>query len=92
MGEIHELLVLALSLVWFAGATPERGLNFPEIFGALCVRQFKARKNVFRANFVLQTCHPKTLMTNLGTTPITILAVNSDHGLSFAGEEARTMV
>ena len=23
MGEIHELLVLALSLVWFAGATPE---------------------------------------------------------------------
>ena len=25
MGEIHELLVLALSLVWFAGATPEKG-------------------------------------------------------------------
>ena len=24
MGEIHELFVLALSLVWFAGATPER--------------------------------------------------------------------
>ena len=23
MGEIHELLVLALSLVWFAGATPD---------------------------------------------------------------------
>ena len=23
MGEIHELCVLALSLVWFAGATPE---------------------------------------------------------------------
>ena len=23
MGEIHELFVLALSLVWFAGATPE---------------------------------------------------------------------
>ena len=22
MGEIHELIVLALSLVWFAGATP----------------------------------------------------------------------
>ena len=22
MGEIHELFVLALSLVWFAGATP----------------------------------------------------------------------
>ena len=25
MGEIHELFVLALSLVWFAGATPEKG-------------------------------------------------------------------
>ena len=24
MGEIHELFVLALSLVWFAGATPDR--------------------------------------------------------------------
>ena len=24
MGDIHELFVLALSLVWFAGATPER--------------------------------------------------------------------
>ena len=30
--------------------------------------------------------------TNPGTTPITILAVNSDHGLSFVGEETRTMV
>ena len=25
MGEIHELFVLALSFVWFAGATPEKG-------------------------------------------------------------------
>ena len=32
------------------------------------------------------------IITNPGTTPITILAVNSDHGLSFAGEETRTMV
>ena len=24
MGEIHELFVLALSLVWFAGATPKK--------------------------------------------------------------------
>ena len=24
MGEIHELFVVALSLVWFAGATPEK--------------------------------------------------------------------
>ena len=23
MGELHELFVLALSLVWFAGATPD---------------------------------------------------------------------
>ena len=31
MGEIHELLVLALSLVWFAGATPDsRKWTFPE--------------------------------------------------------------
>ena len=27
MGEIHELFVSALSLVWFAGATPECGLT-----------------------------------------------------------------
>ena len=26
MGEIHELFVFALSLVWFAGAAPEKGL------------------------------------------------------------------
>ena len=25
-GEIHELFVLALSLVWFAGATPDSAL------------------------------------------------------------------
>ena len=35
MGEIHELFVLALSLVWFAGATPDfcfscPGTNFPK--------------------------------------------------------------
>ena len=34
----------------------------------------------------------RTNMTNPGTTPITILAIHSDHGLSFAGEETRTMV
>ena len=27
MGDIHELFVLALSLVWFAGATPERSIE-----------------------------------------------------------------
>ena len=39
--------------------------------------------------------HPFTkppFLTNPGTTPITISAVNSDHSLSFAGEETRTMV
>ena len=30
--------------------------------------------------------------TNPGTTPIAILAVNSGHGLSFAGEATRTML
>ena len=34
----------------------------------------------------------KLMITNPGTTPITILAVNSDHGLSFAGKETQTMV
>ena len=29
MGEIHELFVLAVSLVWFAGATPD--LNFTKV-------------------------------------------------------------
>ena len=37
-------------------------------------------------------CRLRMKVTNPGTTPITILAVSSDHGLSFAGEEARTMV
>ena len=27
MAEIHELFVLALSLVWFAGATPDQLLH-----------------------------------------------------------------
>ena len=27
MGEIHELFVLALSLVWFAGATPDLSVD-----------------------------------------------------------------
>ena len=38
MGEIHELFVLALSLVWFAGATPENRPKYPllrDVFGDL---------------------------------------------------------
>ena len=31
MGEIHELFVLALSLVWFAGATPDSRTQAPPI-------------------------------------------------------------
>ena len=31
-GEIHELFVLALSLVWFAGATPEFSAFLPSAF------------------------------------------------------------
>ena len=34
MGEIHELFVLALSLVWFAGGTPEKMSKlFSTLFG-----------------------------------------------------------
>ena len=36
MGEIRELFVLALSLVWFAGVTPEmHALKFPPMFSTL---------------------------------------------------------
>ena len=31
MDEIHELFVLALSLVWFAGATPEKKVTQHEV-------------------------------------------------------------
>ena len=37
MGEIHELFLLALSLVWFAGATPENTLNLPFFLDFQCV-------------------------------------------------------
>ena len=32
MGEIHELFVLALSLVWFAGATPDFWSTFCVVY------------------------------------------------------------
>ena len=41
---------------------------------------------------VLKESAKSVVVTNPGTTPIIILAVNSDHGLSFAGEETQTMV
>ena len=34
MGEIRELFVLALSLVWFAGATPELSLAHANCYAA----------------------------------------------------------
>ena len=37
MGEIHELFVLALSLVWFAGPTPELRPNLGRMNSALSV-------------------------------------------------------
>ena len=41
MGEIHELLVLALSLVWFAGATPEK--NAPKKFCMIALFYYRGR-------------------------------------------------
>ena len=51
MGEIHELFVLTLSLVWFAGATPDKvckrvlhekwcNVFFQTSFGPVLVRRF----------------------------------------------------
>ena len=48
MGEIHELFVLALFLVWFAGATPDF---------------FRIESNIFEDSPVLQTCCPNPLMS-----------------------------
>ena len=49
MGKIHELFLLALSLVWFAGATPE--INQPElsveIFGLLLGDRWDYRVDFF---------------------------------------------
>ena len=42
MGEIHELFVLAVPLVWFAGATPERRWRFSEAWGP---PQFQERRS-----------------------------------------------
>ena len=44
MGEIHELFVLALSLVWFAGATAEKIANLR--FEAIRENRSKFRKIV----------------------------------------------
>ena len=62
MGEIHELFVLALSLVWFAGATPDSRLKisfriesliFLDIFRGSVNGGFRTVALVRRANFNL---------------------------------------
>ena len=48
MGEIHELFVLDLSLVWFAGATPEPFEPFPALFSVsleFCLEEFGSGLN-----------------------------------------------
>ena len=56
----------------------------------------RARKQAHTASLRKQHTHNLELacdqITNPGTTPITNLAVNPNHGLSFAGEETLTMV
>ena len=60
MGEIHELLVLALFLVWFAGATPETKLGKPirnfSIDPASSIRTLRGPIN--QLNAVLSLLHP----------------------------------
>ena len=51
MGEIHELFVLALSLVWFAGVTPEKKLGW--------VPQEQVLLNNFRVSRVLVLVDPR---------------------------------
>ena len=55
------------------------------------IARFRDRRSEI-ASILLKNIQKPPKVTNLGTTPITILAVNSDHGPSFAGEETRTMV
>ena len=46
-------------ILWaFFGSTKLRLKNVGENFGAFFVGEFVPPKNIFRANFVLQTCHP----------------------------------
>ena len=47
MGEIHELFVLALSLVWFAGATPDGRDKNPVFFGRFALFFGRSEKSLF---------------------------------------------
>ena len=52
MGEIHELFVLALSLVWFAGATPEYSKVIFRVLEKYPLKQgYKVRNNLLRLFF-----------------------------------------
>ena len=52
MGEIHELFVLALYLVWFAGATPKKGSYLAKMcFSPLFKGVFDTHPRVKRVQF-----------------------------------------
>ena len=55
-------------------------------------RHFHSKIEILKTSILHLEIDFFNLLTNPGTTPITILADNSDHGLSFTGEETRTMV
>ena len=55
------------------------------------VSKITADRHLFCGQLI-SSCRYRIIFTNPGTNPITIWAVNLDHGLSFAGEETRTMV
>ena len=59
MGEIHKLFVLALSLVWFAGATPDLGgseASFLELcFGRFCMEMSTPRQLLRSLGPLLET-------------------------------------
>ena len=67
MGEIHELFVLALSLAWFAGATPEGGgffkwksypVNFPQENSLKICRQNLTAFFTLKFAISKEMCHP----------------------------------
>ena len=50
MGEIHELFVLPLSLVWFAGATPDVVVYF---LSSLRAQTAKTKKSAQEVGFLI---------------------------------------
>ena len=67
MGEIHELFVLALSLVWFAGATPD--ISGRRIGNIAVGRGFVNSSFFFRIQVLfVKSCYPW------------LVAIGSTHG------------